>query len=138
MDSPAGTARGASVCLLSLDGLLGQTAHGRVCCCAHVCCVVDQVLAAASSRGNVTREQLWQAHPFGLPLLKHVIGAYESVGDCQTLAALTCVLRMGEISEVQPGGDDAVDAVAAFPHDLAVVAKVGSCILCRCNMSNCN
>jgi hypothetical protein len=62
----------------------------------------DEVLQASPADDRLTREQLWNVHPFGMSLLRHIVGAYETVGDCQTLAALTCVLRMGEISEITP------------------------------------
>ena len=70
-----------------------------------------EVTAACPPEDQMTREQVWSVHPFGMPLLRHIVRAYEAIGDCQTLAALTCVLRMGEISELVPDSADApVDA----------------------------
>ena len=59
-----------------------------------------------------------------MPLLKSIISAYEAVGDCQTLAALTCVLRMGEIAEMSPGVDEPSDLLPPPPS----VAKTVRCV----------
>lgn len=88
-----------------------------------------EVTAACPPEDQMTREQVWNVHPFGMPLLRHIVRAYEAIGDCQTLAALTCVLRMGEISELVPENADVlVDAPkdeglvqARAPHMLALL-----------------
>ncbi len=67
-----------------------------------------EVLGVRSSAES--REQLWSTHPFGRPLLRSVMDGLAAIGDCQTLAAATCVLRMVEIADAvqcppsQPSG----------------------------------